>query len=56
MVYFNSRVLQFDPFHDDTAQYYKRLSGYSANLAFMTDLAMGVLGGSLSVVSVYQLA
>lgn len=35
------------PFHDDTAQYYKRLSGYSANLAFMTDLAMGVLGGSL---------
>ena len=35
------------PYHDETAQYYKRLSGYSANLAFMTDLAMGVLGGSL---------
>ena len=33
------------PFHDDTAQYW-RLSGY-INLAFMTDLAMGVLGGSL---------
>ncbi len=35
------------PYHDETARYYKRLSGYSANLAFMTDLAMGVLGGSL---------
>lgn len=35
------------PFKDDTAKYYRVLQGYSANLAFMTDISMGVLGGSL---------
>ncbi|MEW9796988.1 acyl-CoA dehydrogenase FadE [Alteromonas sp. CYL-A6] len=35
------------PFADETARYYKLLQGYSANLAMMTDIAMGVLGGDL---------
>lgn len=35
------------PFSDDTAIYYKKLQGYSANLALLTDISMGVLGGSL---------
>ncbi len=35
------------PFRDETAFYYKRLQGYSSNLAMLTDVSMGVLGGSL---------
>lgn len=35
------------PFKDETAGYYRSLQGYSANLAMLTDIAMGVLGGSL---------
>ena len=35
------------PFKDETATYYRSLQGYSANLAMLTDIAMGVLGGSL---------
>ena len=35
------------PFDDQTAKYYKALQGYSANLALMTDISMGVLGGDL---------
>ncbi len=35
------------PFTDSTKRYYQLLSGYSANLALMTDISMGVLGGSL---------
>ncbi|MEM0909695.1 MAG: acyl-CoA dehydrogenase FadE [Pseudomonadota bacterium] len=35
------------PFADDTATYYRRLQGYSANLALLTDISMGVLGGTL---------
>lgn len=35
------------PFNDETATYYKSLQGYSSNLAMMTDISMGVLGGSL---------
>lgn len=35
------------PFADDTARYYKLLKGYSANLALLTDVSMGVLGGDL---------
>jgi len=34
-------------FSDETAQYYRALQGYSANLALLTDVSMGVLGGSL---------
>ncbi|MDT0594308.1 acyl-CoA dehydrogenase FadE [Glaciecola petra] len=40
-------VLSSAPFKDETARYYKRLQGYSANLALLTDISMGVLGGSL---------
>lgn len=40
-------VLASSPFKDETAMYYKRLQGYSSNLALMTDISMGVLGGSL---------
>jgi acyl-CoA dehydrogenase len=35
------------PFKDETATYYRSLQGYSANLAMLTDISMGVLGGSL---------
>lgn len=35
------------PFKDETAKYYKSMQGYSANLALLTDVSMGVLGGSL---------
>lgn len=35
------------PFKDETATYYKSLQGYSSNLAILTDVSMGVLGGSL---------
>lgn len=35
------------PFSDETAFYYKRLQGYSSNLAMLSDIAMGVLGGDL---------
>jgi acyl-CoA dehydrogenase len=39
--------LHNSPYSDETKRYYQLLTGYSANLAFMTDLAMGILGGSL---------
>ncbi|QPG06879.1 acyl-CoA dehydrogenase FadE [Salinimonas marina] len=42
-----SNAFSSAPFADDTARYYKLLQGYSANLAFMTDVSMGVLGGDL---------
>ncbi|MBO1255555.1 acyl-CoA dehydrogenase FadE [Alteromonas sp. 5E99-2] len=35
------------PFADSTARYYQTAQGYSANLALLTDVAMGVLGGDL---------
>lgn len=35
------------PFADDTARYYRLLQGYSANLALLADVSMGVLGGEL---------
>jgi len=35
------------PFTDDTSKYYRAMQGYSANLALLTDVSMGVLGGSL---------
>ncbi|MEC7689921.1 MAG: acyl-CoA dehydrogenase FadE [Pseudomonadota bacterium] len=35
------------PFNDDTGRYYQLLQGYSANLAFLTDVSMGLLGGEL---------
>ena len=35
------------PFNDNTARYYQLLQGYSANLAFLTDISMGMLGGDL---------
>ncbi|MGB3725937.1 MAG: acyl-CoA dehydrogenase FadE [Glaciecola sp.] len=40
-------VLSRTPFKDETAPYYRSLQGYSANLAMLTDISMGVLGGSL---------
>ena len=42
-----SNAFSSAPFADDTARYYKLLQGYSANLAFMTDVSMGMLGGDL---------
>ncbi|MBT1449578.1 acyl-CoA dehydrogenase FadE [Glaciecola sp. XM2] len=35
------------PFNDSTNRYYRALQGYSSNLALLTDISMGVLGGSL---------
>nr|WP_136252257.1 acyl-CoA dehydrogenase FadE [Ningiella ruwaisensis] len=35
------------PFKDETSKYYRALQGYSSNLALLTDISMGVLGGSL---------
>ncbi|RUO78925.1 acyl-CoA dehydrogenase [Idiomarina tyrosinivorans] len=35
------------PFSDSTKQYYKQMNRFSANLALLSDVAMGVLGGSL---------
>jgi acyl-CoA dehydrogenase len=35
------------PFKDDTTRYYQLMQGYAANLAFLTDVSMGVLGGEL---------
>jgi acyl-CoA dehydrogenase len=35
------------PFSDSTSKYYRALQGYSSNLALLTDISMGVLGGSL---------
>ncbi|WP_051275294.1 acyl-CoA dehydrogenase FadE [Aestuariibacter salexigens] len=35
------------PFKDETAQYYRSMQRLAANLAFLTDVAMGVLGGEL---------
>lgn len=35
------------PFSDETSRYYRQLQGYSSNLAMLTDVAMGVLGGAL---------
>ena len=35
------------PFKDDTARYYQLMQGYAANLALLTDISMGVLGGEL---------
>ncbi|MFT4652515.1 MAG: acyl-CoA dehydrogenase [Kangiellaceae bacterium] len=35
------------PFKDETSKYYRSLQGYSSNLAILTDVSMGVLGGSL---------
>lgn len=39
--------LSSTPFSDDTSKYYRALQGYSANLALLTDISMGVLGGEL---------
>ena len=39
--------LSSSPFNDSTKRYYQLLNGYSANLAYLTDISMGVLGGSL---------
>ncbi|MGS2719941.1 acyl-CoA dehydrogenase FadE [Paraglaciecola aestuariivivens] len=35
------------PFTDETAQYYRSMQRYSANLAFLSDVSMAVLGGEL---------
>jgi acyl-CoA dehydrogenase len=35
------------PFKDTTVRYYQLMQGYSANLALLTDISMGVLGGDL---------
>jgi acyl-CoA dehydrogenase len=39
--------LSASPFNDSTKHYYQLLNGYSANLAYLTDVSMSVLGGSL---------
>ncbi len=35
------------PVQDSTARYYQQLNRYSANIAFLADISMAVLGGSL---------
>lgn len=35
------------PVNDETARYYRQLTRFSSNLAYMSDVAMGVLGGEL---------
>jgi acyl-CoA dehydrogenase len=35
------------PFHDQTKHYYQSMQRYSANMAFLSDVAMAVLGGEL---------
>ncbi|MCC2615561.1 acyl-CoA dehydrogenase FadE [Aestuariibacter halophilus] len=35
------------PFSDETARYYRAMQRYSSNLALLSDVAMGVLGGEL---------
>lgn len=35
------------PVHDDTARYYQRINRLSANLALLSDVSMGLFGGSL---------
>ncbi|WJG11136.1 acyl-CoA dehydrogenase FadE [Aliiglaciecola sp. LCG003] len=35
------------PFSDETSQYYRSMKRYSANMALLSDVAMGVLGGEL---------
>lgn len=35
------------PYNDPTTKYYRQMSRFSAALAFMSDLAMGLLGGDL---------
>jgi len=35
------------PANDETARYYKQMTRFSSNLALMSDVAMGVLGGEL---------
>lgn len=35
------------PFKDETSRYYQLMQGYAANLAILTDISMGVLGGDL---------
>ncbi|MCW8108131.1 acyl-CoA dehydrogenase FadE [Alteromonas ponticola] len=44
---FTGGYLHSSPFKDSTAQYYRLLQGYSANLALLSDVSMGVLGGEL---------
>ena len=39
--------LASDPYRDQTKGYYQQLSRLSANLAFLSDMAMGTLGGEL---------
>lgn len=40
-------VFTSTPVNDSTAVYYKQMTRFSSNLALMSDVAMGVLGGSL---------
>lgn len=35
------------PFTDETSQYYRSMTRYSSNMALLSDIAMGVLGGEL---------
>ncbi|TRY30192.1 acyl-CoA dehydrogenase FadE [Aliiglaciecola sp. M165] len=35
------------PFSDETAKYYRAMKRYSSNMALLSDVAMGVLGGEL---------
>lgn len=44
---FGGSALTSAPVSDSTKAYYKQLTRFSSNLALMSDVAMGVLGGSL---------
>lgn len=43
----SANVTSGTPFNDVTNKYYRALQGHSSNLALLTDVSMGVLGGSL---------
>ncbi|WP_340679720.1 acyl-CoA dehydrogenase FadE [Paraglaciecola sp.] len=48
-VWFSLTAAKFagSPFMDETSQYYRSMQQYSSNMAFLSDVAMGVLGGEL---------
>ncbi|MCV2884034.1 acyl-CoA dehydrogenase FadE [Aestuariibacter sp. AA17] len=37
----------YAPFSDETSKYYRAMTRYSSNMALLSDIAMGVLGGEL---------
>lgn len=44
---FTGAITADSPFNDDTSPYYRSMKRYSANMALLSDVAMGLLGGEL---------